>query len=247
MNLTIEKTDFHEAWETAVYKVVKLGESRVIGSGEERKPIRDTSTIIVLRGKAIQQVLRHELHPLYPTRNIEEYLQEYTDDYHSMWKQQPLTKRFAYLYYDRLINYGMCWELSGKIYQERIDQLDILKTGLSKDVDEKISNNRHIAITWYPNPDGFSRSPPCLNLVQVRLLNESNVEVQMVWRSRDLFRAWQSNVVAVVCLLNEKVIKPDNCEIERIVDYSTSLHVYETDVPEASKVMPKAYADIFKI
>ena len=37
-------------------------------------------------------------------------------------------------------------------------------------------------------------------------------------------------------MLNREVIKPNNCQIVRIIDFSDSLHIYKTNFEEARKV-----------
>jgi thymidylate synthase len=62
------------------------------------------------------------------------------------------------------------------------------------------------------------------------------VDVHFTWRSRDLFTAWQSNIICLTEMLNREVVKPNNCRIVRIIDYSDSLHLYARDIADAKKV-----------
>ena len=59
-------------------------------------------------------------------------------------------------------------------------------------------------------------------------------------RSRDLFAAWNSNMVALLKMINKEVFEPNNIEIIRIVDFCNSLHIYEGDWEAASKIKPIA-------
>jgi thymidylate synthase len=75
-----------------------------------------------------------------------------------------------------------------------------------------------------------------LQRIWLRWYEPNIVDVHYSWRSRDLYGAWPSNIVALTEMLNIEVIKPNNCIIGRIIDYSDSLHIYDYDLEEARKV-----------
>ncbi len=77
----------------------------------------------------------------------------------------------------------------------------------------------------------------CLQRIWIRHLGDQSVEVHLTWRSRDLYTAWQVNIIALIDMLNREVIRPNNCRIVKLVDYADSLHIYESD-KEAEKVKP---------
>ena len=81
-----------------------------------------------------------------------------------------------------------------------------------------------------------SASPPCLQRIWIRYSGEYTVDVHFSWRSRDLFGAFQSNIIALVNMLNQGVISPNNCKIKRIIDDNDSLHIYQRDWDDARKV-----------
>ncbi|MFA5696690.1 MAG: hypothetical protein WC917_04615, partial [Bacilli bacterium] len=57
--------------------------------------------------------------------------------------------------------------------------------------------------------------------------------------SRDLM-ALQANIIAIAECLNREVVWPNNCRIARIVDYSDSLHIYDSmqNVVDEVKLVP---------
>ena len=221
----VEETDFHRAWVSAVQMVLMSGADLVIGGAEERKPIKDSCMLIVLEGNAIKQIENRELHPQFPTKkkHLDVYCEEFTYKYLREYYNKPIEEQFSYTYFDRLVAHGF-------------DQIECLRYSLGQQISENLTSNRQQAITWLRGDDSGSVSPPCLQRIQIRYIPEGKVDIHLTWRSRDLYAAWQSNVICLIDMLNREVIKPNECEIVRIVDFSDSLHIYKTDIIEAKKV-----------
>lgn len=76
----------------------------------------------------------------------------------------------------------------------------------------------------------------CCEVPNHIIMVRRNGKIHWNGNSRDLFSAWQSNVICLIDMLNREVVKPNNCEIVRIIDFSDSLHIYKTDLEEAKKV-----------
>lgn len=226
----IEERNFHNAWAKAIRAILREGPDLVIGGGDERKPIRDACMLISMTGNAIKQIEAHELHPQYPFKRIEEYCNEFTRPFLEEYRSKPVKERFTYLYFERLAHYEA---YSGS---NSSDQLALLKDALADQIKQNITSNRFQAITWYVPVDIGRSSPPCLQRLQIRYIPENTVDVHLTWRSRDLFTAWQSNIVCIIEMLNREVIKPNNCQIVRIIDYSDSLHIYARDIEDAKQV-----------
>lgn len=226
----LEERNFHNAWAKAIQAVLREGAELVIGGGDERKPIRDSCMLISMTGNAIKQIEAHELHPHYPFRRIEEYCREFTRPFLEEYRAKPEKERFSYLYFARLARYAPLPDAS------RVDQLALVKDALAEQINDTITSNRAQAITWYVPGDLQRSSPPCLQRIQIRYVPERTVDVHLTWRSRDLFTAWQSNIVCLIEMLNREVIKPNNCTIVRIIDYSDSLHLYSRDLEDAKRV-----------
>ena len=51
-----------------------------------------------------------------------------------------------------------------------------------------------------------------------------------------MFTAWQANLIAIVGMLDNEVIKPNDCRIVKIVEFNTSLHIYNSDIEYAKKI-----------
>ncbi|MCZ7357650.1 MAG: thymidylate synthase [Candidatus Methanoperedens sp.] len=211
----IQAVGLADAWAQAVNFVMKHG----MEIKTEYGPMsRDICSAIEIRDPYAEPML----HPQFPTKelHVKEYLKQWEREYD--WRKQG----FEYNYMDRLINYPS----RGK----DVDQLkairDLLPQGVSR---------RRQAITWIPERDLFVKEDqPCLQRLWVRALGEGNAEMHCMWRSRDLFAAWNSNMVGLLTMIRREVLDPNNLKLLKVVDFCNSLHIYEADWEEASKVKP---------
>jgi thymidylate synthase len=225
--ILIQEDNFHNAWARAVRYVLRDGLRMTIGDSAEPKPIKDACALFELTGDAIRQIENRELHPQFPFRHIDQYCEEFTRAYLSQYIKKPDQERFSYLYFERLAMYG------------DLDQIEHLRKCLALQKENGIASNRDQVITWQPKNDLGSASPPCLQRVWIEHLGDDSVEVHLTWRSRDLYTAWQVNIIALIDMLNREVIRPNNCRIVKLVDYVDSLHIYESDKDaERVKLLP---------
>ena len=222
--ILIEDTDFGSAWARAVRTVLREGVDLTIGDLAEPKPIRDVCGTISLTGNAIIQIENKEVHPQSPFKHIDQYCEEFTREYLKKYLDKPHNERFLYMYVERFAAYG------------NTDQLHDMQNDVALQISDGITSNRDQMVTWQVGTDGGSDSPPCLQSVLVRYLGDKNLEVHWRFRSRDLFSALQSNVIALVDMLNREVVRPNKCKIVKIVDHSDSLHIYKSDLAAARKV-----------
>jgi thymidylate synthase len=197
---------------------------------------KDMCSKITLHGNAIGQMLNSDLHKDFPTKG--KHCGVYITEYDRKWvaEQNALpegdNRRFIYNYMDRFINYP---------YKEDeliIDQLKQLRENMKTC---GISRRQQI-ITWQPVKDMFSVSPPCLQRIWIRELEEdpedgqANTEVHFDWRSRDLFGAWMSNYVGLMNMLYKEIFTPLDLKVVKLVDNCNSLHIYSTDWEAANLV-----------
>ncbi len=128
-------------------------------------------------------------------------------------------------------------------------------------------SNRDQVITWIPDRDMFvSEDQPCLQRIlffvyeyphthidthtRMGILPNLNEEVSeetyhkgkaefhVSWRSRDLFAAWNSNMVGLIKMLKKEIFEPNNLDLVRVIDFCNSLHIYESDWQQAETVKP---------
>lgn len=228
----IHETNFANAWARAVRYVLRDGVQMVIGGVTEPKPIRDICATISLTGAAIKQIEDHELHQQFPFQHVDPYCDEFTRLFHRKYMNlDDDVPKFPYVYIDRLANYPTRLPT-----HPNIDQLVVMRDSLAKEMDGGISSNRNQGITWIPHSDIGSVSPPCLQRIWIRYLWGNYVEVHIDWRSRDLFTAWQVNLIALIDMVNREIVQPNRCAIVKIIDYTDSLHIYESDVHAAEGV-----------
>jgi len=131
--------------------------------------------------------------------------------------------KWTYTYHQRLFNYL----IEGK----KINQIDYLVSKLA----QTGHSRRAQAITWNTRLDPPTSEPPCLQRIWARICQDEQggliFNMNTHWRSRDLFKAWFENVIAITGLMrkiadmvSEKIDKP--IKLGRYVDISDSLHIY---------------------
>jgi len=225
-NFILESKSFPEAWESAVQFCMKEG--MVIKPEENAKQLtRDMCSKITLVGNGIRDIFVQKIHPKFPTRelHLQVYIKEYTREWIAEQKLKPEIEQFVYNYMDRLINRSV----SG-ITLDQVRQLrkNILHQGTSR---------RHQMITWEPEKDMFSVSPPCLQRIWIRVLDDDgNCEIHFDWRSRDLYGAWMSNYVGLFDMLKREILDPLDLSVVKVVDNCNSLHIYEADWESAQRI-----------
>lgn len=227
----IEETSFLKAWERQTRFCNNFGMILpAVEKVEENKKIvmtKDITSIIVLTGNAIQEVIDGKLHPDFPTKEkfLAEYKRQVTYKFIKEHRELPIDAQFEYLYIERLCKYEL-------LFPRTFKQLNFLREQL----DKHGINRRTQAITWDVAKDSLSNDPPCLQRIWIRPLkfdmqipNEKiPIELHLTWRSRDGKKAWMTNEIAIIYMMMKYVFK-DKYEIVKIVDYCDSFHIYEDD------------------
>jgi len=138
------------------------------------------------------------------------------------------TQEWPYTYHQRLFAHPDAGGLP-------VDQMEIA-------VDRVCATHytrRAVATTAVPNLDPFLKEDiPCLREVQLRCPEEADgslsLNMNTMWRSRDLYKAWGDNVVALTfmqgVLAGQVAAKSGrNVRAGSYADYSGSLHIYGQD------------------
>lgn len=105
-----------------------------------------------------------------------------------------------------------------------IDQIDLMTKKLKKSP----YSRRAQSITWRPMSDPFRDDPPCLQRIWCRVIN-GKLTMQTSWRSRDLFKAWQSNVNGII-RIQKNIAEDLGVEIGNYIEFNNSLHIYGKDM-----------------
>lgn len=233
----VEETSFGNAWWKAIRFVLRNEQQLTFGTDE--KHAWDSTQLIELTGNAITQVLNGQLHPLSTFKAIDSYKREFTYEYLREYERLSEESRFDYLYMDRLANNKTMSEPTTLEEYDwgTTDQVMFMNRSIKEQKQEQLSRNYTIASTWNIDTDGLPRkSSPCLQIIQLRWNPGDLIDMHLVWRSRDLYNAWQANIIAIADMINREVIIPNECKLNRITDYSTSLHIYDTDIEQARRV-----------
>jgi len=240
LNSTSE-TNFNQAWWKAIQNVLNQKNELHFGSHNEPKQAWDSTQLIELTGHAIKQVLNGEIHPQSTFRALDSYKKEFTYKYLDEYNNKPTKEQFDYLYMDRLAQNQVisCSEFMDDDEPDVINQLECMKNAIYGQKERLISSNYTLATTWYADQDGLETpSSPCLQIIQLRWNPGDLIDMHLIWRSRDLYNAWQANIVAISDMVNRECILPNDCKLARITDYSTSLHIYKGDIEQAKRVVP---------
>ena len=217
--ILVEGFTLADAWQKLVKEVMKNGTVLPTEYGPKSK---DLCALTVVRHPYSDPTL----HPSFPTRELHlaEYIKQFDRNYD--WRKQG----FTYTYMDRFTHYPV----DNPFAQDKIeefDQLALLKNQLTDSF-----GRRNQIITWVPVVDDMNDEPPCLQRIWMRRLNDTDVEMHCDWRSRDLFTAWNSNYIAILTMIKREILDPLNLKLVKLVDFCDSLHIYDTDWEEASKI-----------
>ncbi len=163
---------------------------------------------------------------------LAEYVMEVIHGAHDYWvkpvkeilkAQESKDTRWTYTYHQRLFEYH--------IEDQVVNQIDAMIRKLS----ERGFTRRAQAITWNPKLDPPTDDPPCLQRIWGRLCDDGKgglvFNMNTHWRSRDLFKAWFENVIALTTLMRKIADRlaeeiGQQIQLGRYVDISDSLHIY---------------------
>lgn len=251
--ISIQAHGLPDAWYKAVKECIKHGaiNNRLYG-----KPVR--TKVIVSTIEIGNPLCEPMLHEDFPTRelHLKEYLKQWERGYN--WKKQG----FEYNYMARLIGYpktDIASDSSGyykvkKIFENVIDQIKIVREKIANRIvegDDCFVSNRDQIVTWVVERDLLvDEDQPCMQRIQIFIYSHPKMdggilipgkgEFHVDWRSRDLFAAWNSNMVGLTLMLKREIFDPNNIKMIRCVDHCSSGHLYEGDWESADKIKPAA-------
>lgn len=203
--ITMHYTNFNNAWASMVNKLMNSGK-RMYADSTLRKETMDVTAAIVLEGAAIDQILERSLHHQYPQ------------------KQQGLTAYVKQFEYDSEEH-----EIS--MTQQPYTYAGRLRPWIDTTHEVFNRNNQMHTMNYV---DAIKRDIPCLQRIWIRYFPDGTCEVHFIYRSHDLYGAWQFNMIALVNYVCQYVI--GDYRINKIVEFNDSLHIYDYDWVSASMV-----------
>ncbi len=229
--LNVDEDTIPGAYEKAIKAVWEKGARiRTEYDRPEDPPSRDATVIITVRHPFGQPRFHRSFAD--GLGGLAEYVMEVVHGAHDYWVKpveeilkgkESKDTRWTYTYHGRLFEYRIEDKVVNQIGY-MIDKLS--KTGYSR---------RAQAITWNPKLDPPTDDPPCLQRIWGRLCEDEKggyiYNMNTHWRSRDLFKAWFENVIALTTLMRgitEKLSERTGKDVRlgRYVDISDSLHIY---------------------
>lgn len=225
--ITIKTQDFNIAWSLSLHTAMHRGMVIPECPLTEKPNVQltmDMSLLTELTGAALEQILNSEMHNAFPQKNgVYSYEQQFIEGSDEWKRANDAENGFDYTYWERLCKYTI-----GEI---QTDQLKYICENLNA------FDRRLQAITWNVEKDlGSEKSTPCLQLVQLRNLGNGHYQIWLTWRSRDLYRAWQSNLIGLLKFIDLTVKKYHNLQLIKVEDRVNSAHVYEENWDEALRV-----------
>ena len=229
--LSVSEDTIPQAYEKAIKEVWEKGVSvQTEYDRPEDPPSKDATVIITIREPFRQPRFHRSFAD--GLGGLAEYVMEVVHGAHDYWVKpmeeilkgkESKDTRWTYTYHGRLFEY--------RIEDEVINQIGLMIDRLSK----AGHTRRAQAITWNPKLDPPTDDPPCLQRVWGRLCDNKEggyvFNMNTHWRSRDLFKAWFENVIAITTLMRkiaEQISERTNKQVRlgRYVDISDSLHIY---------------------
>jgi thymidylate synthase len=229
--LTVQEDTIPLAYEKAIHEVWEKGISiRTEYDRQEDPPSKDATVIITVKEPFGQPRFHRSFAD--GLGGLAEYVMEVVHGAHDYWVKpmeeilkgtKSTDTHWTYTYHGRLFEYVM--------EDQAVNQVNYMIEKLS----QAGYTRRAQAITWNPKLDPPTEDPPCLQRVWGRLCEDGEggyiFNLNTHWRSRDLFKAWFENVIAITTLMrkiagtvSEKIGK--QVRLGRYVDISDSLHIY---------------------
>lgn len=137
-------------------------------------------------------------------------------------------KEWPYTYHQRLFNHP---DIDGSTVDQIAMAIErLLQTPFSR---------RAVATTAVPNIDPYLKEDiPCLREVQFRCPEDEDgnlvLNMNTMWRSRDLYKAWPDNVIGLTYLQSViakriETLSGRTVRVGSYADYAASLHIYGQD------------------
>ena len=130
---------------------------------------------------------------------------------------------FEYTYLERLVE------------GHGIDQLSWIREQLLK---KRVGSKRIQAITWIPQIDCLKEEDqPCFQRIWVYLHPNDRLDVHIMYRSWDVFQAYEANINAFLSLIKKEMLEPTGLKLGTLCTVGNSMHIYDYNWDEAHAVL----------
>ena len=218
----VEGNTIAEAWVNALYLIRKTGQRTDSHYGERQELIALTSVI----HKEPSEFYYADYLP--KDTGTEDYMQGYLPTVLSAEGVEP----GSYTYGSRLTEYG-----AGK--ENQIVEI-------AKKLASAPDSTQLVMTTWDVAKDLYSKSPPCLTEIWLRVV-EGTLVIEASFRSHDIYKAYVSNLMAIRRMQDVIIeyAKEFNTKLELIpgvlLCHSKSAHIYDWGYAEADAVIENQY------
>ncbi|WP_303247770.1 thymidylate synthase [uncultured Methanobrevibacter sp.] len=121
-----------------------------------------------------------------------------------------------------------------------VNQFDVMKDRILN----SIGSNRAVAVTYNPEVDYEREDIPCLQILQA-IVRDGELTIHCFFRSNDIYGAFYSNMFFITYIgikLKDEINKEllgEKLNFGGVHYYSTSGHIYYTDLKSAKKLISK--------
>jgi thymidylate synthase len=180
-------------------------------------------------------IVSNEPHDFYfPDPNYLPIEREFIEDYRSQMLDDALhCEGVKYTYGQRLRSWFGCDQI-----EQAIQKLIAIK-----------DSSRVVMSLWDVKKDNDSDSPPCLNHIWLRIVDDE-LSLTATFRSNDMFSAWPANAMGLIALqqymcnsINKTCI---NLKRGPLVTISQSAHIYDDCWEYAEKIIQTEYPKILR-
>lgn len=209
--------------------IVLDGQDIVFGNEQEPKSAREIFAIIQLYGKAIDDVISGKTPKNFRWAGdkITDYQNGFLIPLDEIGIKHDDDTDFEYTYIELMRKF--------KTIEGDIDQLEISANKLKEGKRTKIQSNQNVGTIYHPMYAN-SHNPPCFNWYQLRMMNEKDVSLRLLFRSNDYGDAVWANLCGISKAFDELVLKPAECNLKEIILVSTSAHIYSNEADLAKNV-----------
>jgi len=223
--ILIEADTIGEAYHRAVIECYERGCRAQTPKHREGMPLGCDAHITIKVNFPDREPLIHKRGLVEDPRGIVQYILEVTHGIHNHWKKDinnPNDTRWGYTYNERFS-----------------EQMPFVFAKIENDHKKKgrVSGRDYFFSIWRVREDSIleQEDPPCWQSGQLRFIEDDKGDLFLnflsYWRSRDLAKAWNENVIAMSRLHRLLAAKASNIlgrevKIGSYIDTSASLHLY---------------------